>query len=539
MTNCILTGNSAVGTNGTAGADGNGGTTAQNGGNGTAGGPALGGAIYNLGSLTAIDCQFLTNSATGGSGGAGGAGGNGWHVTRAAMAEAAVPGGSACGGAIYNLGTLSLTQLHLSGNTCERWQRRSGGARAARAFLREARAAAAPAASGSGAAVYSAQSFTAVNCTFSGNVAQRGNSAARWHRLHRQRGVNGSRGRGQSGWRHLQPQGKGASRTALLLPTWVTGGNGGNGGTGTAKLAFTAGNGGSGGNGIGGGLYNTGAVTVVNCTFSGCGPSVARTAWLAADPSPARLARPALGAAGILPRAQAAFVLRNTILAASSAGTNAYDTSASRITDGGYNISSDASLNLSGTSRKNTDPKLGSLADNGGPTQTMAIQSNSPAINKIPQASSPATDQRGIPRPQPQGGLSDIGAYELVTLPAILTQPQSQTNIINTSVIFTVSAFGGSLGYQWRFNDEELPGATDANYTIDSAVTDRRRQLRRRYHQQLRFGHQRAGEPDDSFPADHHRPADQPVRASGEQCHVYGGGHRSGTFGLPMAVQRH
>ena len=70
-----------------------------------------------------------------------------------------------------------------------------------------------------------------------------------------------------------------------------------------------------------------------------------------------------------------------------TAGTNAYDTSTSRITDGGYNISSDASLNLTGTSRKNTDPKLGSLADNGGPTQTMALQANSPALNKIPMAS--------------------------------------------------------------------------------------------------------------------------------------------------------
>ena len=45
----------------------------------------------------------------------------------------------------------------------------------------------------------------------------------------------------------------------------------------------------------------------------------------------------------------------------------------------------------------------------------MALPTTSPAINKIPKASSPATDQRGIPRPQPQGGLSDIGAYELVT----------------------------------------------------------------------------------------------------------------------------
>ena len=87
---------------------------------------------------------------------------------------------------------------------------------------------------------------------------------------------------------------------------------------------------------------------------------------------------------------------------------------------------------------------LGSLADNGGPTQTMAMQSNSPAINRVPPALSPATDQRGVPRPQPQGGLSDIGAYELVTLPAILTQPQSQIVAQGSDATFTVFAFGDS-----------------------------------------------------------------------------------------------
>jgi hypothetical protein len=51
---------------------------------------------------------------------------------------------------------------------------------------------------------------------------------------------------------------------------------------------------------------------------------------------------------------------------------------------------------------------LGPLADNGGPTPTMALPADSPAINAAAPALAPATDQRGLPR----GALPDIGAFE-------------------------------------------------------------------------------------------------------------------------------
>ena len=41
------------------------------------------------------------------------------------------------------------------------------------------------------------------------------------------------------------------------------------------------------------------------------------------------------------------------------------------------------------------DPKLGPLADNGGPTPTHALLSNSPAIDRSDPAASPGTDQIG------------------------------------------------------------------------------------------------------------------------------------------------
>ena len=56
------------------------------------------------------------------------------------------------------------------------------------------------------------------------------------------------------------------------------------------------------------------------------------------------------------------------------------------------------------------DPKLGPLQNNGGHTLTHALLSGSPAINAGTNSGCPATDQRGIRRPQ--GGVCDIGAYE-------------------------------------------------------------------------------------------------------------------------------
>ncbi len=54
---------------------------------------------------------------------------------------------------------------------------------------------------------------------------------------------------------------------------------------------------------------------------------------------------------------------------------------------------------------------LAALANNGGPTQTMALLTGSPAVDAGLDSACPATDQRGVTRPQ--GSHCDIGAYEL------------------------------------------------------------------------------------------------------------------------------
>ena len=60
------------------------------------------------------------------------------------------------------------------------------------------------------------------------------------------------------------------------------------------------------------------------------------------------------------------------------------------------------------------DPMLGPLQDNGGPTQTRALLTGSPAIGAADDTAcagvAKSVDQRGVTRPQ--GTHCDIGAYE-------------------------------------------------------------------------------------------------------------------------------
>lgn len=79
------------------------------------------------------------------------------------------------------------------------------------------------------------------------------------------------------------------------------------------------------------------------------------------------------------------------------------------ITDGGHNSDAGSSC---GVSTSNTDPLLSPLASNGGPTQTLALLAGSPALDSADDLECPATDQRGIARPQ--GDHCDIGAFEAV-----------------------------------------------------------------------------------------------------------------------------
>jgi hypothetical protein len=81
--------------------------------------------------------------------------------------------------------------------------------------------------------------------------------------------------------------------------------------------------------------------------------------------------------------------------------------------DNGYNLDSDSSCFTAPTSL-HTNPQLATLVNNGGPTQTMALQQGSPAIDVIPTSTNfcPKTDQRGNARPDNGETTCDMGAYE-------------------------------------------------------------------------------------------------------------------------------
>jgi hypothetical protein len=108
--------------------------------------------------------------------------------------------------------------------------------------------------------------------------------------------------------------------------------------------------------------------------------------------------------------------IQNSIVANNS-GANCYGAIQSK----GYNLSSDNTCKFNNTGDlNNTDPMLGPLQNNGGPTQTMALPSGSPAVD----VGNPVgctdglghllkTDQRGKPRPDAEDTSGcDIGAYE-------------------------------------------------------------------------------------------------------------------------------
>jgi hypothetical protein len=143
-------------------------------------------------------------------------------------------------------------------------------------------------------------------------------------------------------------------------------------------------------NASGGGIYNQlGTLEVSNSTISG------------------NSANPGFGGGGIQ-GSSGGSTLMNTIVANSPSASGG--SCAGTITDGGYNLDSDNTCGFgTNNSLSGVDPRLGPLADNGGPTLTHALLAGSPAIDKG-NSFGESTDQPGVTRPQ--GAASDIGSFE-------------------------------------------------------------------------------------------------------------------------------
>jgi len=186
----------------------------------------------------------------------------------------------------------------------------------------------------------------------------------------------------------------------------------------------------------GGGVYNTGKLTIVNSTISA---NQASDYWPSGVPYGGGIANVGgtvmisnstisnnsalihtpfgtvgTNGGGISNQGNTGVTFKNSILAYNTSGGNCKGGMRSL----GFNLSSDNTCSFNGPGeQKNINPRLGALLNNGGPTQTMALGSGSPAMN----AGNPSgctdgtgrsltTDQRGVARPI--SSACDIGSYQ-------------------------------------------------------------------------------------------------------------------------------
>jgi CSLREA domain-containing protein len=104
--------------------------------------------------------------------------------------------------------------------------------------------------------------------------------------------------------------------------------------------------------------------------------------------------------------------LRNTIVAKGKATTGPNCDAA--VKSSNHSLEDQDTCGFAGKGdRVNTNPKVRNLAQNGGPTDTIALKKDSPAIDHASKKSSPRRDQRGFKR----DGKPDIGAYEFGAKP--------------------------------------------------------------------------------------------------------------------------
>jgi uncharacterized repeat protein (TIGR01451 family) len=172
--------------------------------------------------------------------------------------------------------------------------------------------------------------------------------------------------------------------------------------------------------------------------------------------------------------------LKNTIIAGNTAPTS--PDLAGNFTSQGYNlVQNQAGANgFVATDLPNgTNPLLAGLANNGGPTPTLALPVNSPAVNAVGAGScSVSTDQRGVARPQPAGGLCDIGAFELGLLAPTISKAFGAASLpLNgtTSLSFTLTNPNPGLTLTGVSFTDNLPAglvvATPNNLTTNCGPT--------------------------------------------------------------------
>ncbi len=516
LSNDTLSGNFAEG-----GSGGRGGNGSQNsvGGIGGNGGSGLGGGLFvaAAGNLTLSNDTFSRNIAIGGSGGNGGNagfGGNGgnaglghggglyvasasslilsqdtFNSNRAAGGSSAGFGGNGtvagnggagaegAGGGLYvvTAGSLILSQDTLSNNFAIGGAGGNGG-NAANGHGKDGGAGGEGAIGLGGSLVVLEANTTLVNDTLEGNEALGGRGGIGGNGGEGSTEVGFGQGGGNGGVGGTGGAGAGgglyaAQGSITLLNDTLSinhagggaGGTGGNGGLGGFGLFSegsdgAGGNGGDGNNAEGGGVYQPGnlitfnlANTLIaeNSVGEGIGGQGGKGAVTLGGNSGANGANGSNGG----------------FFGPDVAGTvNTSDRDL--IGDGSdSNLVNGVNGDQVGTDVSPINPQLGPLQFNGGPTQTMALLANSPAINAGDNNAPglPATDQRGFPRIV--GGIVDIGAFEFGAEPGVSTDG-TQLVIIgnasgtssNNSATVEVNASGGVEAVLNGTTDSFKPG---------------------------------------------------------------------------------
>ena len=226
--------------------------------------------------------------------------------------------------------------------------------------------------------------------------------------------------------------------------TVSTGKGGGlwNGVTGTATIVRSTVSGNSAGI-AGGGIYNLGKVSLTNATLSSnfATNTVNNSAGLqnavgsVADLLHVTVANNDGGGIGNV----GTLSLKSTIVANTVLGKNC----SGPVVSLGHNLESATTCALGGTADlSGVDPRLGSLAANGGFAPTQALVAGSPAIDAADSVGCPATDERGIPRPVAAG--CDIGAYEGSVVAARLVGTRGRDVLWGTPGPDLIQGMGGN-----------------------------------------------------------------------------------------------
>jgi CSLREA domain-containing protein len=262
-----------------------------------------------------------------------------------------------------------------------------------------------------GGGIFNSGTLTLNGCTFSANQATGGDGAANTGVTH---GGNGGVAQGGAIYNNL-----GAN---LSANNCTFSSNGVLGGAGGSNQSFGGGNGAA---GSGGAIANAGTMTLTACTLDG-NSGFGGNAGLGNNSL--NNGAPGSASGSLASLSGSASTVRNSISAGNTRNRGGGPDVDGTFTSGGYNLIGigngstgfTVASDQVGTTAVPLDPKLGWLQYNGGPTNTMAPLSGSPAIDKGTSFSL-TVDQRGLKRPSNDpsvtdatgGDGADIGAVEM------------------------------------------------------------------------------------------------------------------------------